>query len=276
MNHNKRNREENALEIDALNASGDENIAPPAKSPNLGKTYEGLRATTMIGKANRFGFSSQIRPPSTNENKNLGGNDLEKKDIMKTVLVEEEVAKGKLEAIKAQLEKHVAVAGQRETASGAMKKAIEMKPIPVQNRTEDKKSSDIIKAQVDSVPKNTRIAKSTYAKRKTTIPKPKITVRSTRSATNVSSDAMKTVDIPSRLNEMKLTSKTSPKLNSNLPAGSFIDLLKQKLGIVDEIEALIKPRRPKAGKHDWKGKFEEQRSVVIELRSALKKCYDEV
>ncbi|RHY32140.1 hypothetical protein DYB32_002820 [Aphanomyces invadans] len=55
------------------------------------------------------------------------------------------------------------------------------------------------------------------------------------------------------------------------PKDSFVALIKDRMSVVSQIEDAVKLKRSRLKPHDWRGKFEEQRATLQDLRGLLRR-----
>ncbi|CAK4799735.1 unnamed protein product [Aphanomyces euteiches] len=234
--------------------------APPAKSPNLGlKDGTNGPRQAQTSKLNRFGFTSGLQPPKPVRIP------LAASQIPNTTpsLSNQEENDGK----------------NRETSrQDTNRSSLELKlddPAP--------KPLSISKAQatakvgsLGSLPKPASVPKP--AKRVSTLPQPRQVVKPRN---------VRRTTIPPSSNKQKETIEEQPPPTEAIAAqeesfdasspskGSFVVLLKDKMGVISQIDDAVKPKRSKVKPHDWRGKFEEQKATLIEMRALLRRVVDE-
>ncbi|RHZ23674.1 hypothetical protein DYB31_009026 [Aphanomyces astaci] len=59
------------------------------------------------------------------------------------------------------------------------------------------------------------------------------------------------------------------------PKESFVALIKDKMSVVSQIDDAIKLKRSRLKPHDWRGKFDEQKATLLDMRALLRRVADE-
>ncbi|KAF0685983.1 Aste57867_22186 [Aphanomyces stellatus] len=262
----KRQRES----LDVLGADGQlrEEIgdcAPPAKSPNLGTKDGGPNGQRQASKMNRFGFGSGLQQP---------------KSIKSTSITQGNVAQDDLSNNQDENDNKniMAVATVVETSGTA---AATKQPSPLALKLDESTTKNASKPV--SVSKAQSGARPGSVPKPTSVPKPRTRVLpQPRPIVKPRSGAVRRTTIPPVSTKQKEstggddeTSTSAPPAPSPPKASSFVALLKDKMSVISHIDDAVKPKRSKVKAHDWRGKFEEQKTMLSDMRTLLRRVVDE-
>ncbi|ETW03433.1 hypothetical protein H310_04897 [Aphanomyces invadans] len=271
----KRQREvlEGLADVDGTKEGEDgAEYAPPAKSLNLGiKDGPRLGQAAPTSRLNRFGFG--LVPPkpiiiaaatTTKRESNQDENDGKNANV---VIVETKPPSShlslQLDLTTAQTDGATSkpLTSNPKSRAGSVPKPPGSLPKPATSVPKGKRGS--------ALPQPRALVKPRI--RRTTIPpasnKPSVAEVAAAAAIAIS-------DLP-RPSEDNASGHSSGLDLDMSPKDSFVALIKDRMSVVSQIEDAVKLKRSRLKPHDWRGKFEEQRATLQDLRGLLRRVVDE-
>ncbi|ETV85217.1 hypothetical protein, variant [Aphanomyces astaci] len=244
--------------------------APPAKSPKLSIKDGGPRPGQAAPpcKMNRFGFG--LLPPKpivvavAGVTSSRESNQDENENRTANTIVEE---------VKPPTSQSLTLEFDMTTAQ---RNIVTTKPLtsnPKGRAGSGPKSAGSIPKPATSIPKG--------AKRGSALPQPRALVkprvrRTTIPPPSSKQSAAEVVAIPTTSDMHRPSAEDSSNVGFELsPKESFVALIKDKMSVVSQIDDAIKLKRSRLKPHDWRGKFDEQKATLLDMRALLRRVVDE-
>ncbi|RHY93470.1 hypothetical protein DYB37_006220 [Aphanomyces astaci] len=244
--------------------------APPAKSPKLSFKDGGPRPGQAAPpcKMNRFGFG--LLPPKpivvavAGVTSSRESNQDENENRTANTIVEE---------VKPPTSQSLTLEFDMTTAQ---RNTVTTKPLtsnPKGRAGSGPKSAGSIPKPATSIPKG--------AKRGSALPQPRALVKPRVRRTTIPPPSSKqstaeVVAMPTTSDMHRPSAEDSSNVGFELsPKESFVALIKDKMSVVSQIDDAIKLKRSRLKPHDWRGKFDEQKATLLDMRALLRRVVDE-
>ncbi|RHY84831.1 hypothetical protein DYB26_001967 [Aphanomyces astaci] len=243
--------------------------APPAKSPKLSFKDGGPRPGQAAPpcKMNRFGFG--LLPPKpivavAGVTSSRESNQDENENRTANTIVEE---------VKPPTSQSLTLEFDMTTAQ---RNTVTTKPLtsnPKGRAGSGPKSAGSIPKPATSILKG--------AKRGSALPQPRALVKPRVRRTTIPPPSSKqstaeVVAMPTTSDMHRPSAEDSSNVGFELsPKESFVALIKDKMSVVSQIDDAIKLKRSRLKPHDWRGKFDEQKATLLDMRALLRRVADE-